>query len=152
MERERQVWKGTNENSCVAICKRFREEEVGFRVEQHAFTYGKGDVVRSFAIIVPAEFEDDAKAIVAEFGLPEDDSYDNDDDGGDLDESNSLPEAPDGVQDVLTAEERARRERSPRLDEDMDVEIWRDTAEADSAVYVKTCLRENEIGCRIEKG
>jgi hypothetical protein len=111
MDQEREVWKGTNEDSCVALCKRFREEGVGFRVEQHAFTYSKRSVERHFAILVPVDFYEDAKAIVAELALSEDDSDSDDDGGGDVDESNAIPEAPVRAQDVLTAEEREKRER-----------------------------------------
>jgi hypothetical protein len=151
MEQEREVWKGTNEDSCVALCKQFREEGVGFRVEQHAFTYSKRNVQRHFAILVPVDFYEDAKAIVAELALSEDDSDNDDDNAADADESYSIPEAPVSARDVLTAEEREKRERSPRLAEEMIVEIWRDSADEVSAGAVETCLRENEIGCRIGK-
>jgi hypothetical protein len=146
MEQEHEVWRGEEEDVCVEFCQLFREKGIGFRVEQRAFGMSKYHVDRSFVIFVPDEFEEDAKAVIDEYfeassvGVAEDD------------ESQALSEAPEGALDVLTAEERARRERSPHREEEMNVEIWRDTTDETSAAYVNTCLRENEIGCRVAEG
>jgi hypothetical protein len=143
MAKEREVWKGDEQAACVNLCAAFRKQGVGFRVEQHAFTYSKDDMTRMFTIHVPEEFYEEAKAIVAEqdrIVVTEEDGNDGEGGGDDNDEAATIPQTP---------EVRARRERPPHSEKDMNVEVWRDTGETKYAEYVKLSLRENAIGCRV---
>jgi hypothetical protein len=142
MEKEEKVWSGTDEDECVELCKMFREEGVGFRVDQHAYTVEKRNVDRYFAILVPTEFYEDAKAIVDEY---EEASRDEVAEG---DESNTIAEAPEAAQDVVSEEERGRRSSARPDDDEMTVEVWAGRS-GDGDTMVEACLYEMEIRCRV---
>jgi len=134
----RSIWKGDDQESCVAICARLREKGIPFNVTQHRFQYLKGVQLR-LQIAVPSSFFGRAMEVIDRGRL---DFTDDADDQRTME----LP-----AQDARAASEplEADRERTAWHPENATVEVWFGVGD-ETASLVESCLRENQITARID--
>lgn len=129
----RALWTGEDEQDCECFCDRLRKAGIPFKIAQRAEQASKNEVVRTFKIDVPREFQEAASKMVGEGRM----------DFADSEEDQRIMELP--AQD---GPDTARHSYVGKvaLGQTADVQVW----SGNYAGLLELCLRENDIKTRVD--
>src|SRR6266404_2373752 len=133
------IWMGDNQETCVALCLRLKDEGIRYQVtEGMRSRNARMTVTWKYELAVPAEDEKKAKEVLEESSeLTEED------------EDQALLEWPGGDESTQGAVRKGSSYLDPWHPEDATVEVFAETPTFESDL-IEMSLKENQIRARIE--
>jgi hypothetical protein len=140
------IWMGDNQETCVALCLRLKDEGIRFEVtEGMKSRNARMTVTWKYELAVPAEDEKKAKELLE---LPETVAEESSE-LTEEEEDQALLEWPEGDESTPGAVRKGSSYFGPWYPEDATVEVFTETPTFQSGL-IEMSLKENEIHARID--